>query len=58
MKRALARSYARLAWHHVNVGTWDDFLRLTKMERFLLMDETDELIERHNEQVTAPPEPD
>lgn len=53
MKRRIAREYTRLQWHKIGTGSWNEYLDLPISTRFLLMDETDDLIDRHNEQVES-----
>jgi hypothetical protein len=55
VKRRLWRAYSRLHWHKIAIGTWPEFLQLTAMDRFLALDELDDLIERHNEAIETPP---
>lgn len=53
MKRALMREYMFVQWHMNNMS-WVQFLGLTFMDRYLMFDECNALIRKHNEEAGVP----
>jgi hypothetical protein len=52
-KRALWREFVGVTWH-LPTMTWPQFLDLSIGDRFLLLDELNQMIDRHNEEAGIP----
>lgn len=52
-KRALVREFMQVQWH-APTSTWPQFLALSIVDRFLMFDECNGMIKRHNEEAGVP----